>query len=224
MRTLTPILEINYVLDIIKSGGIVMYPLLLCSVLALAIIIERFWTLRTSRLAPKSLVNELWGWIKRKELNSKRLRELRDAAPLGRILAAGLVNAKHGRDIMKESIQEEASAVVHEMERFLTALGTIASIAPLLGLLGTVLGMIEIFAQLQLEGGAGNTAALAGGISEALITTVAGLTVAIPALIFHRYFMRRVDEIIVDMEQDSLRLVEVVHGDREAAIAEEASA
>ncbi len=224
MRTLTPILEINYVLDIIKSGGIVMYPLLLCSVLALAIIIERFWTLRASRLAPKALVNALWSWIKRKELNSKRLRELRDAAPLGRILAAGLVNAKHGRDIMKESIQEEASAVVHEMERFLTALGTIASIAPLLGLLGTVLGMIEIFAQLQQDGGAGNTAALAGGISEALITTVAGLTVAIPALIFHRYFMRRVDEIIVDMEQDSLRLVEVVHGDREASTSEEASA
>lgn len=210
-------------LDLLKSGGIVMIPLLLCSVLALAIIIERFWTLRASRLAPKSLVNELWGWIKRKELNSKRLRELRDAAPLGRVLAAGLVNAKHGRDIMKESIQEEASHVVHEMERFLTALGTIASIAPLLGLLGTVLGMIKIFAQLQLDGG-GNTAALAGGISEALITTVAGLTVAIPALIFHRYFLRRVEEIVVDMEQDSLRLVEVVHGDREAGSVEEASA
>jgi len=204
------------VLDLLKPGGIVMFPLLLCSVLALAIIIERFWTLRLSRLAPKSTVNELWGWIKRKELNAKKLRELKEAAPIGRILAAGLANAKHGREIMKESIQEEASHVVHEMERFLTALGTVAAIAPLLGLLGTVIGMIKVFAQLELEG-AGNAAALAGGISEALITTAAGLTVAIPALIFHRYFSRRVDEIVVDMEQDALRLVEIVHGDREAS-------
>jgi biopolymer transport protein ExbB len=203
------------VLDLLKPGGMVMFPLLLCSVLALAIIIERFWTLRVSRLAPKDLVNELWGWIKRKELNSKKLRELKDAAPIGRILAAGLVNAKHGREIMKESIQDEASHVVHEMERFLTTLGSVAAIAPLLGLLGTVVGMIKVFSQLQLEG-AGNAAALAGGISEALITTAAGLTVAIPALIFHRYFTRRVDEIVVDMEQDALRLVEIVHGDRES--------
>ena len=202
-------------LDLLKPGGMVMFPLLLCSVLALAIIIERFWTLRVSRLAPKDLVNELWGWIKRKELNSKKLRELKDAAPIGRILAAGLVNAKHGREIMKESIQDEASHVVHEMERFLTTLGSVAAIAPLLGLLGTVVGMIKVFSQLQLEG-AGNAAALAGGISEALITTAAGLTVAIPALIFHRYFTRRVDEIVVDMEQDALRLVEIVHGDRES--------
>jgi len=208
------------VLDLLKPGGIIMFPLLLCSVLALAIIIERFWTLRSSRLAPKSLVSELWGWIKKKELNSKRLRELRDAAPIGRVLAAGLANAKHGREIMKESIQEEASQVVHEMERFLTALGTIAVITPLLGLLGTVIGMIKVFAQLQLEG-AGNASALAGGISEALITTASGLTVAVPALIFHRYFTRRVDEIVVDMEQEALRLVEIVHGDREAVNAGE---
>lgn len=207
-------------LDLLKPGGVVMFPLLLCSVLALAIIIERFWTLRISRLAPKALVNDLWGWIKRKELDSKKLRELKEAAPIGRILAAGLVNAKHGRDIMKESIQEEASHVVHEMERFLTGLGTVAAIAPLLGLLGTVIGMIKVFAQLQLEG-AGNAAALAGGISEALITTAAGLTVAIPALIFHRYFLRRVDEIVIDMEQDALRLVEIIHGEREPSRSEE---
>ena len=201
-------------LDILKPGGIIMFPLLLCSILALAIIIERFWTLRVSRLAPKALVQDLWASIKKKELNARKLKELKEAAPLGRVLAAGLANAKHGREIMKESIQEEASHVVHEMERFLTALGTIAVIAPLLGLLGTVVGMIKVFAQLQLEG-AGNAAALAGGISEALITTAAGMTVAIPALIFHRYFLRRVDEIVVDMEQESLRLVEIVHGDRE---------
>lgn len=203
-------------LDLLKPGGIIMYPLLLCSVLALAIILERFWTLRVSRLAPKELVNELWGWIKRRELTPKKIRELKESAPIGRILAAGIVNAKHGREIMKESIQEEASHVVHEMERFLTGLGTVAVITPLLGLLGTVIGMIKVFSQLQLEG-AGNAAALAGGISEALITTAAGLTVAIPALIFHRYFLRRVDEIVVDMEQDALRLVEVMHGEREAS-------
>lgn len=202
-------------LDLLKPGGIIMFPLLLCSVLALAIIIERFWTLRVSRLAPKSMVQDLWVSIRKKELNARKIKELKENAPLGRILAAGLVNAKHGRDIMKESIQEEASHVVHEMERFLTALGTIAVITPLLGLLGTVIGMIKVFAQLQLEG-AGNAAALAGGISEALITTAAGMTVAIPALIFHRYFLRRVDELVVDMEQESLRLVEVLHGDRES--------
>lgn len=202
-------------LDLLKPGGIIMFPLLLCSVLALAIIIERFWTLRISRLAPKSMVQDLWASIRKKELNARKIKELKESAPLGRILAAGLVNAKHGRDIMKESIQEEASHVVHEMERFLTALGTISVITPLLGLLGTVIGMIKVFAQLQLEG-AGNAAALAGGISEALITTAAGMTVAIPALIFHRYFLRRVDEIVVGMEQESLRLVEVLHGDRES--------
>lgn len=202
-------------LDLLKPGGIIMFPLLLCSVLALAIIIERFWTLRVSRLAPKSMVQDLWASIRKKELNARKIKELKETAPLGRVLAAGLVNAKHGREIMKESIQEEASHVVHEMERFLTALGTIAVITPLLGLLGTVIGMIKVFAQLQLEG-AGNAAALAGGISEALITTAAGMTVAIPALIFHRYFLRRVDEIVVDMEQESLRLVEVLHGDRES--------
>ena len=200
--------------ELLRPGGAIMIPLLLCSILALAIILERFWTLRVNKVAPKQVVNELWGWIKNKELNSKKMKALKESNPLGRILAAGLSNAKHGREIMKESIQEEASHVVHEMERFLTALGTIAAIAPLLGLLGTVIGMIKVFAQLQLEG-TGNAAALAGGISEALITTAAGLAVAIPALIFHRYFMRRVDEIVISMEQEAVKLVEVVHGDRE---------
>jgi len=122
------------VLDLLKPGGIIMFPLLLCSVLALAIIIERFWTLRVSRLAPKSLVQGLWASIRKKELNARKIKELKEAAPLGRVLAAGLVNAKHGRDIMKESLLEEASHVVHEMERFLTGLGTIAVITPRLGL------------------------------------------------------------------------------------------
>jgi biopolymer transport protein ExbB len=202
------------VLELLQQGGIIMIPLMLCSILALAIIIERFWTLRVDRVAPKRVVTELWETIKKKQLNSRKLQDLKESSMIGRILAAGLMNAKYGREIMKESIQEEASHVVHEMERFLTALGTVASIAPLLGLLGTVIGMIEVFAQLQLEG-AGNAAPLAGGISKALITTATGLTIAIPALVAHRYFLRRVDEIVVSMEQDAVNLVEVVHGDRE---------
>lgn len=201
-------------LEILKPGGIIMIPLLICSILAFAIIIERFWTLRVSNIAPQEKVQQLWTWIKKKELNAQKLRQLKEETPLGRILAAGLANAKHGREIMKESIEEEAAIVIHEMERFLTALGTIATISPLLGLLGTVFGMIEVFGQLQLEG-TGNAAALAGGISKALITTATGLTIAIPALIFHRYFLRRVDEIVVSMEQETMRLIEVVHGDRE---------
>jgi biopolymer transport protein ExbB len=205
------------VFELIKAGGIIMIPIVLCSVLALAIIIERFWTLRASRIAPKKTSNEVWHWIKNKELSSKKLRALKESSPLGRIMAVGLANAKHGRDVMKESIEQEASQIVHDMERFLTALGTVSVVAPLLGLLGTVFGMIEVFAAIQLEG-TGNAGVLAGGISEALLTTAAGLSVAIPALIFHRYFLRRVDEIVINMEQEAIRLIEVVHGDREIDI------
>jgi biopolymer transport protein ExbB len=198
----------------LKAGGILMVPIVACSILALAIILERFWTLRPSRVAPPQSVNELWRWIKKKELNGRKLKALQGSSPLGRILAGGLINAKHGRDIMKESIEHEASQVIHELERFLNPLGTIAVITPLLGLLGTVIGMIKVFAEIQLAG-VGNAGNLAGGISEALITTAAGLTVAIPALICHRYFIRRVDELVVGMEQEAIKLVEVVHGDRE---------
>ncbi|MCP5206705.1 MAG: MotA/TolQ/ExbB proton channel family protein [Hahellaceae bacterium] len=200
--------------ELIKPGGVIMIPIVLCSVLALAIIIERFWTLRITKIAPKKTSNEVWHWIKNKELSSKKLRALKESSPLGRIMAVGLANAKHGREVMKESIEQEASQIVHDMERFLTALGTVSVITPLLGLLGTVIGMIKVFAAIQLEG-TGNAAVLAGGISEALLTTAAGLAVAIPALIFHRYFLRRVDEIVINMEQEAIRLIEVVHGDRE---------
>lgn len=133
---------------------------------------------------------------------------------MGRVLAGGLMNAKHGREIMKESIEHEASQAIHELERFLNPLGTVATITPLLGLLGTVIGMIKVFAEIQLAG-VGDAGNLAGGISEALITTASGLSVAIPALICHRYFIRRVDELVVGMEQEAIKLVEVVHGDRE---------
>jgi biopolymer transport protein ExbB len=130
---------------------------------------------------------------------------------------AGMNNSRHGRDIMKESIQEEASHVVHDMERFLNPLGTIAAITPLLGLLGTVIGMIKVFTEIMIQG-TGNAGVLAGGISEALITTAAGLSVAIPALVMHRYFQRRVDSLVLTMEQESIKLVEAIHGDREVDI------
>jgi len=202
------------VFELLKAGGILMVPIVACSVLALAIILERFWSLRPSRVAPPQTVNELWRWIKKKDLNSKKLKALQASSPLGRVLAGGLMNAKHGREIMKESIEQEASQVIHQLERFLNPLGTIATITPLLGLLGTVVGMIKVFAEIQLAG-VGNAGNLAGGISEALMTTAAGLSVAIPALIAHRYFIRRVDELVVNMEQEAIKLVEVVHGDRE---------
>jgi len=202
------------VFELLKAGGILMVPIIACSILALAIILERLWTLRASRVAPPQTMNELWRWIKKKELNSRKLKALQGSSPMGRVLAGGLMNAKHGREIMKESIEHEASQVIHDLERFLNPLGTVATITPLLGLLGTVIGMIKVFAEIQLAG-VGNAGNLAGGISEALITTAAGLSVAIPALICHRYFIRRVDELVVGMEQEAIKLVEVVHGDRE---------
>ena len=190
-----------------------MLPILLCSVAAVAICGERFWTLRPERVAPKHLLSDVWLLIKNNQMTSGRLREIREGSPLGAILTAGLVNSRYGREITKESIEEAASHVVHDMQRFLSTLGSIASIAPLLGLLGTVVGMIEVFSTIMTEG-SGDVAKLAGGISKALITTAAGLTVAIPALFFHRFLTRRVDELVVSMEQESIKLVEVLHGDR----------
>ncbi|WP_336366751.1 MotA/TolQ/ExbB proton channel family protein [Marinobacter sp. C2H3] len=200
--------------ELLKAGGIMMVPIVACSILALAIVLERFWSLRVSRVAPPQTINELWRWIKNKDLNGRKLKALQASSPMGRVLASGLLNAKHGRDIMKESIEHEASQVIHELERFLNPLGTVATISPLLGLLGTVIGMIEVFADIQTAG-VGKAGNLAGGISQALITTAAGLSIAIPALICHRYFIRRVDELVVNMEQEAVKLVEVVHGDRE---------
>jgi biopolymer transport protein ExbB len=196
-----------------------MLPIILCSVMAVAIIIERFWTLRASRVTPPHLLGLVWRWIKEKKLTSERLKELRAHSPLGVILAAGLANSKHGREIMKECIEEAAARVVHDLERYLNALGTIAGIAPLLGLLGTVLGMIEIFGSFMGSGMA-NAPQLAGGIAKALITTAAGLMVGIPALFFHRFLQRRVDELVMGMEQEAIKLVEVVQGDRNVDLAE----
>lgn len=199
--------------EIVFAGGILMLPIILCSIAVIAISIERFWTLDSNKITPKSQLGQVWSWIRDNELDSDRLKQLRRSSQLGRILAAGLSNSRQGRDVMKDSIEEAASQVVHELERFLGPLGTIAAIAPLLGLLGTVIGMINVFTALNLEG-AGNAAVLAGGISEALVTTAAGLCVAIPAMIAHRYFVRRVDSLVVTMEQEAVKLVDALHGDR----------
>lgn len=200
--------------DLVQSGGWMMLPILISSVVALAIVGERFWTLRPSKLTPPGTLPQVRGWLKKGQLNAQRLKALREESPLGRILATGLANARHGRDIMKESIQEEATGVVHDLEKYLSTLGSIAAVAPLLGLLGTVIGMIDVFSAIMVQG-TGNTGVLAGGISKALITTAAGLTVAIPAVFFHRFFVRRVDELVIAMEQEATKLVEVVQGNRD---------
>ncbi|WP_069083260.1 MotA/TolQ/ExbB proton channel family protein [Pseudomonas sp. TCU-HL1] len=209
--------------ELVKAGGWMMLPIILCSIAATAIVAERLWTLRLSRVSPPHLLGQVWRQIKDKQLNGQRLKELRASSPLGEVLAAGLANSKHGREIMKECIEEAASRVIHELERYLNALGTIAAMAPLLGLLGTVFGMIDIFGGF-MENGMANAPLLAGGIAKALVTTAAGLIVAIPAVFFHRYLLRRVDELVVAMEQEAIKLVEVVQGDREVDFAEEAKA
>lgn len=201
-------------LEIIKAGGWVMYPLLLCSLVASAIVAERFWSLQRKRITPKGLVAQVWTWIKRGSLERQQLEALRNGSPLGRVLSAGLINRHHSRDIIKESIEEVGSQVVHELGRYLNTLGTIASITPLLGLLGTVFGMIEVFSTITTQG-VGNAAALAGGISTALITTATGLSIAIPSLLFYRYFRGRVDELVMSMETESLKLIEVLENARE---------
>ena len=205
--------------ELIKAGGWLMLPIILSSVLATAIVIERLWSLRREKVAPRNLLPQVWKWFKDGELDSNKLKQLRQNSPLGEILAAGLANARQGREVMKESINEAASKVVHELEKYLNALGTVAAVAPLLGLLGTVIGMIDVFTVIMLEG-SGNAAILAGGISKALITTATGLSVAIPAVIFHRFLVRRVDELVVMMEQDATRLVEVVQGERKVDFSE----
>ncbi len=200
--------------EIIKSGGWMMLPIILSSIIAMGIVVERFWTLQKKKIIPAELVPQVWKLYREKKIDDATLRHLKNSSPLGCILASGLANSHHGRKFMKESIEETGRKVAHDLERFLNTLGTIAQVSPLLGLLGTVFGMIEIFSSL-LEHGAGDPSVLAGGISVALITTAAGLTVAIPSLIFHRHFERLVDEYVVNMEEEALKLIDVLHGARE---------
>ena len=205
-------------LELLTAGGWLMVLIVLSSIVARAICIERLYTLNAKKIAPPHLLATVWKQLKAGEMDAARLRTLKQSSPLGRILAAGLGNAYHGRDVMKESIQEAAAHVIHDLERYLNTLGTIAAITPLLGLLGTVVGMIKVFAEIMAQG-TGNASVLAGGISEALITTAAGLTVAIPALAMHRYFIGKIDAIVVELEQETIKLVDALHSEenRDAA-------
>ncbi|PCJ22817.1 MAG: biopolymer transporter ExbB [SAR86 cluster bacterium] len=203
--------------EIIRAGGLLMLPIILCSIVAIAIVIERFWTLNATRIAPKYILAQVWTWLKNNQLDSSKLRELRLSSPLGQILAAGLLSSKYGRGAMIESVEQAAAQVVHDMERYLNTLGTIAAITPLLGLLGTVVGMIRVFSEIMLQG-TGNANALAGGISEALISTAAGLSVAIPTYMFHRFFTRKVDSLVLNLEQESIKLVDALHSDRKVEV------
>lgn len=199
--------------ELIVAGGWLMLPLIVCSLIVIGVAGERFLALRPHRVVPAHLLGQVWNWIKQGEVTADKLRELRDSSPLGLLLATGLANSQHGREIMKDSIDEAANQIIHELERFISILGTIAAITPLIGLLGTVIGMIKVFTAIMIEG-TGNAGVLAGGISEALITTAAGLTVAIPALICNRFFERRIDSLVVVMEDQAIKLVDAVHGDR----------
>lgn len=200
--------------ELIKAGGWLMVPIIACSILVMGLVGERLWALQRRRVIPRHLVAQTWHKIKNRSLDATQLRDLRANSSLGRVLAAGLVNMHHDRQVMMESIEDAGRHEAHRLERYLNTVGTIAAVSPLLGLLGTVIGMIKVFSTISTQG-LGNAAALAGGISEALLTTAAGLVVAIPSLMAYRYLRGRVDELVVEMEQESLKLIEVVHGQRD---------
>lgn len=197
--------------EIISSGGIVIWPIILCSIIVMAIIGERFWALRKDVIIPKSLVAEVWKWMDEGKLDNQRLVFLRNHSLLGYIFASGLVH--RNRSKMKSSMEDAGRQVAAKLEKHLNILGTIAEIAPLLGLLGTISGMIKMFTAIG-EVGLGNPLVLSNGISEALITTAAGLIVAIPAFIFYRYFRARVDHLTLSMEQEAVRLIELLDAER----------
>lgn len=197
---------------IIQAAGWPIWPLLFASIVAVALIIERLITLRRSKILPEGLLEKVVGELRTSGATPEMVNRVALSSPLGRVLAAGLRNVRSPREVMKESIEETGRAVVHDLERFLTTLGTIASISPLMGLFGTVVGMIEIFGS-QAPGGS-NPQQLAHGISIALYNTGFGLVIAIPSLIFWRHFRALTDGFVVEMEQQAVRLVEIMHGER----------
>lgn len=207
-------------LELFKAGGWLMIPLFICSVISIAIIAERFWSLQSKRIAPPELVTQIWQWLKFNQVDQSRVKALQANSPLGQILAAGLINRTSSREITKESIEDIGRHVTVALERNLNTLGTIAAISPLIGLLGTVIGMIKVFAVITAQG-VGNPETLAGGISEALITTATGLVVAIPSLIFYRYFRGKISKLVVGMEEQAMQLIEILHGERQFDVDEE---
>jgi biopolymer transport protein ExbB len=200
------------VFSIIQAAGWPIWPLLFASVIAVALIIERLIALRGARVAPAGLLQRVVAEYRQSGASEAMIADLEAQSPLGRVLAAGLRNVGSSREIMKESIEETGRAVSHDLGRYLTTLGTIASISPLMGLFGTVVGMIEIFGS-QAPTGA-NPMQLAHGISVALYNTGFGLIIAIPGMIFWRHFRALVDSFVIEMEQQAVRLVELLHGDR----------
>ena len=192
-------------IDIFLAGGWLMYPLLVCSIIALTIIIERAWVLRAKKIAPPELVTSILKRLTNRAGPALKLTELASESPLGLILSRGLQNSEQGISIMRTRMEDQGRQILVELERYLNTLGTIAAAAPLLGLLGTVLGMIEIFSVL---GGDLNPEGLAGGIAQALLTTAFGLFIAIPCLMFHRYFRRRIDELSIKLERESQKLID----------------
>lgn len=202
--------------EIISSGGWLMLPIILCSIIAIAIIAERFYALQTKKIVTPKLADSVWQLVQKGDISLARIETVRRTSPLGEVLASGLTNLNQPREVMKESLEETGRRVTAELQRFLNTLGTIAQITPLLGLLGTVTGMITVFTVIT-SAGVGDPADLAGGISQALITTAAGLTVAIPSLIFLRYFRGKVDQLVINMEEEALKLVDYVHSPRPQA-------
>jgi len=202
------------VLSLIQAAGWPIWPIIFASVVALGIIGERMWTLRLSVISPKELLPKVLSEYKRGGVNPEMLAHLQKHSSLGRILAAGLKNVKSSREVMKESIEESGRVVAHDLSRYLTTLGTIAALSPLMGLFGTLVGMIEIFGSNSPAGS--NPAQLAYGISVALYNAAFGILVAIPSMIFYRHFRAKVDDFVIEMELQALKLVEMVHGERES--------
>ena len=199
--------------EIIRAGGGFMWPIIFCSIASVAIILERLWTLQSSRVIPRDLSQKVWNWIE-----EKLVIALEQNSPLGRLLAIGLANRNKPRALMVERLEDGGRHVVHDLERFLNTLGTIAAIAPLLGLLGTVAGIIHAFNAITANG-LGDPRILSGGIGEALITTAAGLTVAIPSLIAYRYLRGKVERLVIQMEKEAMKLVDAL--DERGALAAE---
>ncbi len=197
--------------ELVKAGGWPMLPLLLLGVLALAIILERFWSLRRTEVLPPGLGQEVRSWAARGKLDPAHVQALRANSPLGALLAAALEARNRPREQIRERIEDAGRHLVHRMERFLNALGTIASAGPLLGLLGTVVGMIQMFLGI-LDHGVGDVNQLAGGIGKALVCTATGMIVAIPALMFHRYFKGRINGYVIEMEQEASALLDALDG------------
>lgn len=198
--------------QIILAAGWPIWPLIIASVVALAIIGERFFALRSNIVAPSNLLPEVQSWLAKGGITKDTIQRLEQHSPLGQIFAAALNNSNGSREITKEAVEEAGRAVAHHLEKYLSTLGTIATVAPLLGLLGTVIGMVELFGAFTNTGH--DIAQFARGISVALYNTAAGIVVAVPAMVAYRYFRSKVDGLLVDMEQQAIKLVEVMHGER----------